>query len=173
MRKLLWVILIVFVAASAVAQSAGRESTVEHNKSVVKRVFTSLNDGDLKTLNELFDPDGPWHLPSGKTIQQGGPFTELGKSCPMCAALEQRRIVVDVIVAENDLVSVRSTWSGLYSGTARGVSFHQKPVTLVYFNIYRVSGGRIRENWAEYDRKSMAEQLGFQVTPPPSPSNSQ
>jgi hypothetical protein len=36
----------------------------------------------------------------------------------------------------------------------------------VYFNIYRVSGGRIRENWAEYDRMSMAEQLGFQVTPP-------
>jgi len=39
----------------------------------------------------------------------------------------------------------------------------------VYFNIYRVAGGRIRENWAEYDRMSMAEQLGFQVTPPSNP----
>jgi ketosteroid isomerase-like protein len=166
MRKLLWASIIMFFTATTVAQSAEQESTAEANKAVVKRAFAAFNEGDLKTLNELFDPDGPWHLPNGKTIPQGGPFTELAKSCPMCAALEQRNIVIDVIVAESDLVSVRSTWGGLYTGTARGVSFHQKPVTLVYFNIYRVSGGRIRENWAEYDRMSMAEQLGFQVTPP-------
>jgi hypothetical protein len=59
----------------------------------------------------------------------------------MCAALEQRKIVTHVMVAESDLVSVRSTCSGLYIGTARGVSFPQKPVTVVYFNIHRVSGG--------------------------------
>ena len=170
MRKLLWATsLIVLFTAAAAAQSVGPESTAEANKAVVTRAFAALNEGDLKTLNELFDPAGPWHIPGGKTILQGGPFTELAKSCPMCAKLERRKIVIDVIVAESDLVSVRSTWSGLYTGTSRGVSFHQKPVTLVYFNIYRVSGGRIRENWAEYDRMSMAEQLGFQVTPPSNP----
>jgi ketosteroid isomerase-like protein len=170
MGKLLWASLIVLlVAAAAMAQSAEQQSTAEANKAVVNRAFAALNEGDLKTLNELFDPDGPWHLPNGKTMPQGGPFTELAKSCPMCARLEQRKIVIDVMMAESDLVSVRSTWSGLYTGTTRGVSFHQKPVTLVYFNIYRVSGGRIRENWAEYDRMSLAEQLGFQVTPPSDP----
>jgi ketosteroid isomerase-like protein len=169
MRKMLWASLIVLSTVAAAAQSAGRESTAEANKAVVERAFAAINEGDLKSLNELFDPDGPWHLPNGKTVPQGGPFTELAKSCPMCAALEQRKVVIDVIVAGSDLVSVRSTWSGLYTGTFRGVSFHQKPVTLVYFNIYRVSGGRIRENWAEYDRMSMAEQLGFQVTPPANP----
>jgi predicted ester cyclase len=169
MRKLLWASLIVFFTAAAVAQSAGREPTAEANKAVVKRAFAALNEGDLKTLNELFDPDGRWHLPNGKTMSQGGPFTELAKSCPMCAALEQPKIVIGVMVAESDLVSVRSNWSDLYIGTIRGVSFHQKPVTLVYFNIYRVSGGRIRENWAEYDSMSMAEQPGFQVPPPSNP----
>jgi ketosteroid isomerase-like protein len=170
MGKLLWASLIVLlVAAAALAQSAGQQSTAEANKAVVHRAFAALNEGDLKTLNELFDPDGPWHLPNGKTMPQGGPFTELAKSCPMCARLEQRKIVIDVMVAESDLVSVRSTWSGLYTGTTRGVTFHQKPVTLVYFNVYRVSGGHIRENWAEYDRMSLAEQLGFQVTPPSDP----
>ncbi len=131
--------------AAAVAQSAAGKSTAEANKAVVKRAFAALNQGDLKTLNELFDPAGPWHHPHGKTMPQDGPFTELAKSCPMCAALEQRKILTDVMVAESDLVSVRSTWSGLYIGTARGISFQQRPVTVVYFNIYRVSGGRIRE----------------------------
>jgi hypothetical protein len=169
MRKLLWASLIVLCTATAVASSAGQESTVAANKAVVQRAFAALNEGDLKTLNELFDPDGAWHLPNGKTMPQGGPFTELAKSCPMCAKLEQRKIVIDVMVAESDLVSIRSTWSGLYTGTIRGVSFHQKPVTLVYFNIYRVSAGRIRENWAEFDSMSLAEQLGFQLTPPANP----
>ena len=169
MRILLWASLLVLCTAAGVASFAGQESTVASNKAVVKRAFVALNEGDLKTLNELFDPDGPWHLPNGKTMPQGGPFTELAKSCPMCAKPEQRNIVIDVMVAEGELVSVRSTWSGLYTGTARGVSFRQKPVTLVYFNIYRVSGGRIRENWAEFDRMSLAEQLGFQVTPPANP----
>jgi ketosteroid isomerase-like protein len=169
MRKLLCTSLIAFLTAAAVAQSAGQESTAEANKAIVTRAFAAFNQGDLPALNQIFDPDGPWHLPNGKTIPQGGPFTELAKSCPMCAALEQRKIVIDVMVAEADLVSVRSTWSGFYTGTVRGVSFHQKPVTLVYFNIYRVSGGRIHENWAEYDRMSMTEQLGFQLTPPANP----
>jgi ketosteroid isomerase-like protein len=169
MRKLLLASLIVLFTAAAVAHSAGLESTTEANKTIVKRAFAAMNEGDLNSLNELFDPDGAWHLPGGTTVPQGGPFSELAKSCPMCAALEQRKIVIDVMVAESDWVSVRSTWSGLYTGKVRGVSFRQKPITLVYFNIYRVSGGRIRENWAEYDRMSMAEQLGFQVVPPSNP----
>lgn len=173
MRKLLCaslpILFTALFAAAALAQSAGQESTAEANKAVIRRAFAAFNAGDLKTLNDLFAPEGPWHLPSGKTIPQGGPFTELAKSCPMCARLEQHKMVIDVMVAENDLVSVRSTWTGLYTGTSHGVSFHQKPVTLVYFNIYRVSGGRIVENWAGYDRMSLSDQLGFQLTPPANP----
>jgi Tfp pilus assembly protein PilF len=68
MRKLLWASLIVLITAAAVGQTAGQESTAEANKAVVKRAFAALNEGDLKTLNELFDPDGPWHLPNSKTM---------------------------------------------------------------------------------------------------------
>jgi|SRR5580692_6053061 hypothetical protein len=67
MRKLLWASLIVLCTVATVAQSAGQGSTIEANQAVVKRAFAALNDGDLKTLNELFDPDGPGHLPNGKT----------------------------------------------------------------------------------------------------------
>jgi SnoaL-like domain len=125
-RKLLCASLIVLFTASAFAQSPERESAAEANKAAVKRAFAAFNDGDLKTLNELFDPHGSWHLPNGKTMPQGGPFTELAKSCPMCAALEQRKVVIDVIVAESDLIAVRSTWSGLYTGTTRGVSIRSR-----------------------------------------------
>jgi hypothetical protein len=83
MRKLLFASLIVLFTAAAVAHSAGLESTTEANKTIVKRAFAAMNEGDLNSLNELFDPDGAWHLPGGKTVPQGGPFSELAKSCPM------------------------------------------------------------------------------------------
>jgi ketosteroid isomerase-like protein len=169
MSKLLSALCALVLAASAVPHLSAQAASAEANKAVVRHALAAFDQGDLATLNELFDPDGPWHTPTGKTIRQGGPFADLRSSCPMCAALEQRKVAIDVLLAEGDLVSVRSTWTGLYSGTFHGVSVQRKPITLIYFNIYRLSGGRIRENWAMADRLSLAEQLGFQLTPPSAP----
>jgi ketosteroid isomerase-like protein len=165
MRKFLLILataLLVCVGAESISAQA---PTADANKAIVRRAFAALEQGDVATLNELFDPEGPWHTPSGTTIRQGGPFKDLAGSCPMCARLEERKIVIDVMLAEGDLVSVRSTWSGLYTGTFHGVAVSRKPLTLIYANIYRVTGGRIRENWATADRLHMAEQLGLQLAP--------
>ena len=88
----------------------------------------------------------------------------------MCAALQGRKIAIDVMLAEGDLVAVRSIWTGTYMGTVRGIAIARKPVTLVYMNIYRVAGGRIVENWASADGASLARQLGFVISPPAPPT---
>jgi hypothetical protein len=49
---------------------------------MINRAFAALNQGNLKTLNELFDPDGPWDLPNGKTIPQCGPNYRVGQVLP-------------------------------------------------------------------------------------------
>lgn len=169
MRKFLLILTVVLLAWVGVESLSAQVPVVDANKAIVRRAFAAFEQGDVATLNELFDPEGPWHTPNGMTIRQGGPFKDLAGSCPMCAKLEERKIVIDVMLAEGDLVSVRSTWSGLYTGTFHGVAVSRKPLTLIYANIYRVSGGRIRENWATADRLHAAEQLGFQLAPAVSP----
>jgi hypothetical protein len=57
----------------------------------------------------------------------------------MCAALSDRKIKVDLILAEGDLAAVRSTWSGRYSGTVRTVA--GKDVSVVYTNITVLRAG--------------------------------
>jgi ketosteroid isomerase-like protein len=156
--------LLLFLAVASGAQAQG--SDTEANKAVVRRAITAMQQGDLPTLNAIFDPNGPWHIPNGTTIKQGGPFTDLHSSCPMCASLQGRKIAIDVMLAEGDLVAVRSIWTGTYMGMVRGVAIAGKPVTLVYMNIYRVAGGRIVENWALADGASLAKQLGFVIAPP-------
>jgi len=163
MRYILSTFLLSFLA---LASSASADPAADANKAVVQRAFTAFQQGDLPTLNALFDPNGPWHLPGGNTIKQGGPFTDLHGSCPMCASLTDRKITIDVMLAEGDLVAVRSIWTGTYVGTVRGVTINGRPVTIVYMNIYRVAGGRIVENWALADGASLAKQLGFVIAPP-------
>jgi predicted ester cyclase len=145
----------------AILTAQGQESATSQanaNKAVVRHAFQALEQGDLKTLNEVFDP-------KGNVILQGGPFTSLKESCPMCAALSNRKIAIDLIVAEGDLVAVRSTWSGKYSGTVRGMTVADKDVSVVYTNIYRIADGKIAENWYQADSLSLAEQLGMKLVP--------
>jgi predicted ester cyclase len=84
----------------------------------------------------------------------------------MCASLNPREITIDFMMAEGDLVTVRSTWRGKYTDVMRDVPISGKDVVVHYTNTYRLANGRIVENWAAYDRLHLLEQLGFVVTPP-------
>jgi 2-hydroxychromene-2-carboxylate isomerase len=141
----------------AIAQTLPRPPSSEE---VVMRLFAALNSGDLETLNKLTDPHGIWHTSQG-SLPFGGPSATLKERSPMCASLRERKIHIDIIIPEGDFVAVRSTWSGIYSGTYEGVAISDKPVTIAYYDIYRVSDGVIRENWASFDHQSLSKQLGL------------
>lgn len=152
----------------ATGQSARAEpQTPDTPTKIVQTAIAAMQSGDLPLLNTIFAPEGPWHLPGGAERKQGGPYADLSGSCPMCARLAGRQIQIEVLVAQGDLVSVRTRWTGKYSGVVQGVTVTDRPVTLTYQNIYRVAGGRIVENWADYNGMDLARQLGFTVTPPP------
>jgi ketosteroid isomerase-like protein len=160
------IIISMLLSALSVCGQQSAANDAEANKVLVQRAFQSFNQGDFKTLNDVFDPKGPIHGRRGQDKVQGGPFAELKDSCPMCAALSNRQIKIDLIVAEGDMVAVRSTWSGKYSGTVRGTAVADKDISVTYTNFYRVAGGKIVENWYQSDSLSLAEQLGFKLTPP-------
>lgn len=135
------------------------------NESIVRRSFLAREQGDVATLNELDDPQEMMHGPNGTTVRRAGPYTELKDLCPMCAALEHRKITIDMLLAKGDLVYVRSTWTGSYTGSFQGLAVRGRDVTVVYSNVYRVVDGRLRENWFVSDRLSLAEQLGMKLVP--------
>lgn len=151
------------VAAEPVAPVAAQ---LEANKTLVRRLFKAFNDGDLDTLNKLSDDRRTIHTATGSVSRDGQPRKTLAEACPMCAALNPRNITIEFIMAENDLVTVRSSWQGQYNGAVREVPVAGKEVKLYYTNTYRIKDGRIVENWAAYDRLHMLEQLGFSVAAP-------
>jgi len=150
----------------AAGPAAPAAAQLEANKALIRRQFKAFNDGDLATLNEISDSRRTIHTATGSTSRDGSPRKTLAEACPMCAALNPRSITVDAIMAEGDLVTVRSTWRGKYSGTVRDVPIAGKDVTVYYTNTYRLRDGKLVENWAAYDRLHLLEQLGFSVAPP-------
>jgi steroid delta-isomerase-like uncharacterized protein len=64
------------------------------------------------------------------------------------------------IVAENDLVVVRLVVSATVKGTLLGVPADGKPVRWSAVDIYRVTDGKISEEWAADDIASIMVQVG-------------
>ena len=151
--------------AYAQAKEQSQLGGTEANKAVVHRFLNALAEGDVATRNAIIDPAGTMH---GLTEDSrlGGPFDDVKQACPMCAATSGLKIAIDMMVAEGDLVTVRSTWVGIYTGVYRGMAVSSaRPIKVNYTNIYRIIDGRIVENWAAMDRLSLAEQLGFKLIP--------
>lgn len=160
-RSKLWlltaIVMLLAMPQQALASHAGA------NKALVRAFLKALETGDIAAMNTIRGAEGFTHSPNGES-RPATTSAILGERCPMCAALPDRKIGIDMIMAEGDLVTVRSTWTGTYTGGYRGMEIAaSKPVTVRYVNIYRIANGRIVENWASYDRLALAEQLGFEL----------
>jgi steroid delta-isomerase-like uncharacterized protein len=80
-------------------------------------------------------------------------------------ALPDLKAAEQDIVAENDLVVVRLIVSATVKGTLLGVPADGEPVRWSAVDIYRVTDGRISEEWAADDIAAIMIQLGA-FTPP-------
>lgn len=154
------------VAFSALGADSG--SQVEQNKIVVRRLAEALQQGDLRTLNDLGDPKALEHTSKG-TREHGPPFSDLKDACPMCVVLSPRQLTIEFMIAEGDLVAVRATARGTQSGPLGDIPASGKEITVSYNNVYRIRGGRIVELWVGMDRLSMMEQLGMKLCPQDAP----
>ena len=164
----LGVVALLLASAGAAFSGSGEgvAPSIEANKAIVRSLFKALNEGDLATRNQLVDPKQAFHSATVDRQGTGQPARTLREACPMCASLNPREITINSMMAEGDLVTVRSTWRGKCTDTIRDVPISGKDVVVHYTNTYRIANGRIVENWAAFDRLHLLEQLGFVVAPP-------
>jgi predicted ester cyclase len=81
------------------------------------------------------------------------------------AAFPQYELLVDEILAEGDLVAVRTTFRGVHAGEFQGIAPTGKTVTIPVMLIYRVRESKIVEHWLNADALSLLQQLGALPVP--------
>ncbi len=137
---------------------------LEANKALVRRFVEQVkNERRLDTLGEFFAADYKEH---NETVASFGPGTTgyqnfLGH---LFSAFPDDRLVIELIVAEGDVVSYRATESGTHKGEFLKIPATGKRATWTEIQFFRIANGKVVEHWVDVDIFGWFTQLG--VIPP-------
>ena len=80
-------------------------------------------------------------------------------------AFPDLRVTIEAQVSEGDLVATRWKASGTHQGELFGIAATGKQATVTGTSITRVSGGKIAEDWTNWDTLGLLQQLGAVPAP--------
>lgn len=130
----------------------------DKNKVIARRVFEEIfNQGKFQVADEIYAPDFVNH----------GVQTSVGLKEDQAAARGWKEAFPDLkmnvvlMVAEDDLVTVVWTASGTNTGQGNGLPATGKKAEGRGITVWRIVGGKIREEWTEYDSLRLMQQLGL------------
>jgi predicted ester cyclase len=136
----------------------GADVSAEENRAFVRRYYeTILNGHDTAAIDDFLAPNFVSRGPSGPGFDRAAHVQALTVSF---TALPDLHLTIDDQVAEGDKVVTR--WSA--RGTHRGTFFFNiaptgKEITATAIHIHRLDGGRIVEQWEQFDVLGVLQQL--------------
>jgi steroid delta-isomerase-like uncharacterized protein len=132
----------------------------EGNKNVVRRLFGEVWSKNNTTLvDELLAPTYSHHDASTPDV---GPGPEGYKKIVATyrGAFPDLRFTCDDLVAEGEKVTARWTCRGTHKGDLNGIKPTGREVTISGISICDFAGGKVAEEWVNWDALGMLQQLG-------------
>lgn len=136
---------------------------VKENTALVLRFYEEVwNRGNVDVTSEVFAPDYVRHdlRPSEAPP---GPAGQAKVAADFRAAFPDLRMVVDLILAEGDLVAARWTTEGTNTGPWGRRPPTGKRARFSGVNIFRFRDGKVAELWNQRDDLGLMQQLGAQI----------
>ena len=145
------------VALFALASFAG-DSRTDENKAIVRQVFTDvLTQGKYDVANRIYAKDFVNH----DTTRNLGFDENLANVRGWRSAFPDLEMIVDQEIAEGDFVTVLWRGRGTNTGSGNGLNATGKRAEGRGISIFRVSDGKIKEEWTEYSQLLLMQQLGL------------
>lgn len=144
--------------------------SAEENKAIVRREIEEIfNRGNLDEANEIYAPDYVGHDPSSPEEVRG-----IKEAKQYAAAYREAfpdlEATTEDQIAEGDKVASRYTFRGTHQGELMGIASSGNRVEVTGMVISRIEGGKIAEDWSNYDALGLMQQLG--VIPEPGQAGS-
>jgi steroid delta-isomerase-like uncharacterized protein len=132
----------------------------KQNKVLVRRFIDEVyNQGRPEIIDELFADDYVDHTAS--TEQAPGPSGARQIYDVFHAAFPDLRVEIHDLVADDDLVTFRSTMSGTSKGPLMGAAPTGNRIEIASMVFLRIRDGRIVERWEQMDLLGLMLQLGI------------
>lgn len=132
----------------------------EENKELIRREIEEVwNRGNLDLADALFAATYVSHNP-GNPGQAPGPRGVKDYVASSRAAWPDLHFTVEAQIAEGDLVATRWTVRGTHQREIAGVRPTGRQVSVTGTSNYRIAGGMIVEEWADWDELGVLKQIG-------------
>jgi steroid delta-isomerase-like uncharacterized protein len=159
-RITLHLLAAVILSMSVIGCAPSDDPVKARNIEVVHVVFSEIfSKGNVELINDVFADDFVGHFP-GETVH--GPEGVLAHVIAHRTAFPDWTEEVEDTIADRDRVVVRFTSRGTNLGEFLGNPPTGNPVEVSEVAIYKLSDGKIVEQWVYPDMLSMQRQLGQQ-----------
>jgi steroid delta-isomerase-like uncharacterized protein len=132
----------------------------DENKVVSWRLQEEVfGQGKLELVDELLAPDYVSHAPGDpELMRRPEDIKEIVRAYH--SAFPDLTYTVEKQVAEGDMVVTRWTARGTHRGEIMGVAPSGKQIEVSGMSMDRISGGKIAENWVNWEALEMMQQIG-------------
>jgi steroid delta-isomerase-like uncharacterized protein len=133
------------------------------NKEIVHRFMDDCwNLGKLDELRELVTDDCSHHDSVFPSLQRGA--DNLKHHIATCRnGFPDCQFTIDDTIAERNEVVIHWTVNGTHTGQFLGIQPTNRKASVTGTSIFRIEGGKIAEQWVDWNLMSMMEQLGVSM----------
>ncbi len=132
---------------------------VECQVIAARRFDTFWNTGDEALARDTLAPNFvDSTLPTGRRQGVAGP---LAASKLMRAAIPDLSCKIEQMIVAGDRVVTHLRFRGHFTGRFGQIQGHGQTINFIATDIYRISDGRIAENWHIEDNLTLQQQLGL------------
>jgi steroid delta-isomerase-like uncharacterized protein len=130
----------------------------EDAKAVIRRWVEAWNAQDLDAAEELLEPEFVRHDANLPDVV--GPQAERQLIAGNLAAFPDLHFEIEQLIAEGDLVAARYRVQGTHQGEFLGIPGTGRPVIIQAVESYRLTDGKLAEQWVVMDALGLLQQLG-------------
>ena len=131
----------------------------EANKAAIRRYYEDgLNKGNVDLMVESSTANIVMHRPGDVDINGHAGVRELVGN--YLTAFPGCQLIIEDQIAEGDQVATRAKFVGTHKGDLQGIAATGKTVSVSVTSIDRFEGGKLAENWQNFDELAMLQQLG-------------
>ena len=133
----------------------------EENKALARRYLEEVWDkGNVDLIDELFTTDFVRHGPPAVEGEMRGPEGFKGLVSTYHAGSPDFQVTIDDMIAEGDSVVSRWTVRGTHQRELMGNAPTGNQATFTGYLFDRIAGGKIEEEWVDYDTLYVMQEIG-------------
>ena len=146
-------------AGPMTARAQGQTMRSEHHEAMIRRYIAEVFNGhDLDGLDQYWAADLVSHWMGQETLR-GLPAWREGM-VGFFAAFPDATYTLDDLFVADDKAVWRGSWHATQRGVWAGIAASGQAVSWTVIIIGRFADGKLVEDWVEYDRLGLFQQLG-------------